>query len=184
MQPDLAPEEAAGTQRPKNLMQTLMEDYETHKSKRRERMDDSSVSFSSFPFSFLRVTIRVACLCPSSELDMCAFVWLSCIIGSETYFQMSGLTCALFVSQKYLSSRAGCLVAKSCLRWWARLVHEMVGVEEDNVPGQCTTWEGSTPRLQNLGCDQSLCVLHTAQETDYAWILCVRSWTRKRPLYL
>lgn len=43
MQPDLAPEEAAGAQRPKNLMQTLMEDYETHKSKRRERMDDSSV---------------------------------------------------------------------------------------------------------------------------------------------
>ncbi|XP_044121103.1 A-kinase anchor protein 2 isoform X8 [Neovison vison] len=41
-QPDLAPEEAAGTQRPKNLMQTLMEDYETHKSKRRERMDDGS----------------------------------------------------------------------------------------------------------------------------------------------
>nr|XP_030714915.1 A-kinase anchor protein 2 isoform X10 [Globicephala melas] len=43
LQPDLAPEEAAGSQRPKNLMQTLMEDYETHKSKRRERMDDSSV---------------------------------------------------------------------------------------------------------------------------------------------
>ncbi|XP_078231599.1 PALM2-AKAP2 protein isoform X15 [Callithrix jacchus] len=43
LQPDLTPEEAAGTQRPKNLMQTLMEDYETHKSKRRERMDDSSV---------------------------------------------------------------------------------------------------------------------------------------------
>ncbi|KAM4849901.1 PALM2-AKAP2 fusion protein isoform X1 [Urocitellus parryii] len=43
LQPDLAPEEAAGIQRPKNLMQTLMEDYETHKSKRRERMDDSSV---------------------------------------------------------------------------------------------------------------------------------------------
>ncbi|XP_039726608.1 A-kinase anchor protein 2 isoform X5 [Pteropus medius] len=42
-QPELAPEEAAGSQRPKNLMQTLMEDYETHKSKRRERMDDSSV---------------------------------------------------------------------------------------------------------------------------------------------
>uniref|UniRef100_A0A8C2P8M1 A-kinase anchor protein 2 C-terminal domain-containing protein n=1 Tax=Capra hircus TaxID=9925 RepID=A0A8C2P8M1_CAPHI len=42
LQPDLAPEEAAGSQRPKNLMQTLMEDYETHKSKRRERMDDSS----------------------------------------------------------------------------------------------------------------------------------------------
>ncbi|XP_036116509.1 A-kinase anchor protein 2 isoform X2 [Molossus molossus] len=43
LQPDLAPEEAAGSQRPKNLMQTLMEDYETHKSKRRERMDDGSV---------------------------------------------------------------------------------------------------------------------------------------------
>ncbi|KAM6170449.1 PALM2-AKAP2 fusion protein-like [Rhynchocyon petersi] len=43
LQPDLAPEEAAGSQRPKNLMETLMEDYETHKSKRRERMDDSSV---------------------------------------------------------------------------------------------------------------------------------------------
>ncbi|XP_042636320.1 A-kinase anchor protein 2 [Orycteropus afer afer] len=42
LHPDLAPEEAAGSQRPKNLMQTLMEDYETHKSKRRERMDDSS----------------------------------------------------------------------------------------------------------------------------------------------
>ncbi|XP_037585465.1 A-kinase anchor protein 2 isoform X3 [Cebus imitator] len=42
LQPDLTPEEAAGIQRPKNLMQTLMEDYETHKSKRRERMDDSS----------------------------------------------------------------------------------------------------------------------------------------------
>ncbi|NXJ67116.1 AKAP2 protein, partial [Rostratula benghalensis] len=35
-------EEPAGAQRPKNLMQTLMEDYETHKTKRRERMDDSS----------------------------------------------------------------------------------------------------------------------------------------------
>ncbi|KAM4877358.1 A-kinase anchor protein 2 isoform 2-T2 [Thomomys bottae] len=43
LQPDLASEEAAGAQRPKNLMQTLMEDYETHRSKRRERMDDSSV---------------------------------------------------------------------------------------------------------------------------------------------
>ncbi|XP_051018325.1 A-kinase anchor protein 2 isoform X2 [Acomys russatus] len=43
LQPDLGPEEAAGAQRPKNLMQTLLEDYETHKSKRRERMDDSSV---------------------------------------------------------------------------------------------------------------------------------------------
>ncbi|XP_044516471.1 A-kinase anchor protein 2 isoform X2 [Gracilinanus agilis] len=42
-QSDLLPEEAAGSQRPKNLMQTLMEDYETHKSKRREKMDESSV---------------------------------------------------------------------------------------------------------------------------------------------
>ncbi|XP_041342219.1 A-kinase anchor protein 2 isoform X2 [Pyrgilauda ruficollis] len=40
---DPAPEESAGAQRPKNLMQTLMEDYETHKTKRRERMDDSAV---------------------------------------------------------------------------------------------------------------------------------------------
>ncbi|XP_043821404.1 A-kinase anchor protein 2 isoform X2 [Dromiciops gliroides] len=42
-QSDILPEEAAGSQRPKNLMQTLMEDYETHKSKRREKMDESSV---------------------------------------------------------------------------------------------------------------------------------------------
>ncbi|XP_074850761.1 A-kinase anchor protein 2 isoform X2 [Carettochelys insculpta] len=42
-QSDLLSDEAAGSQRPKNLMQTLMEDYETHKTKRRERMDDSSV---------------------------------------------------------------------------------------------------------------------------------------------
>ncbi|XP_039947271.1 A-kinase anchor protein 2 isoform X5 [Hirundo rustica] len=35
-------EDSAGAQRPKNLMQTLMEDYETHKTKRRERMDDSA----------------------------------------------------------------------------------------------------------------------------------------------
>ncbi|NWI97107.1 AKAP2 protein, partial [Pitta sordida] len=41
-QSDPPPEESAGAQRPKNLMQTLMEDYETHKTKRRERMDDSS----------------------------------------------------------------------------------------------------------------------------------------------
>ncbi|XP_063279893.1 PALM2-AKAP2 fusion protein isoform X3 [Prinia subflava] len=39
---DPPPEESAGAQRPKNLMQTLMEDYETHKTKRRERMDDSA----------------------------------------------------------------------------------------------------------------------------------------------
>ncbi|XP_032530477.1 A-kinase anchor protein 2 isoform X2 [Chiroxiphia lanceolata] len=42
-QSDPPSEESAGAQRPKNLMQTLMEDYETHKTKRRERMDDSSV---------------------------------------------------------------------------------------------------------------------------------------------
>lgn len=36
-------EDPTGSQRPKNLMQTLMEDYESHKSKRRDRMDDSSV---------------------------------------------------------------------------------------------------------------------------------------------
>ncbi|XP_010146256.1 PREDICTED: A-kinase anchor protein 2 isoform X3 [Eurypyga helias] len=41
-QSDPPSEEPAGAQRPKNLMQTLMEDYETHKTKRRERMDDSS----------------------------------------------------------------------------------------------------------------------------------------------
>ncbi|XP_057282031.1 A-kinase anchor protein 2 isoform X5 [Pezoporus wallicus] len=41
-QSDPPAEEPAGAQRPKNLMQTLMEDYETHKTKRRERMDDSS----------------------------------------------------------------------------------------------------------------------------------------------
>ncbi|XP_027508454.1 A-kinase anchor protein 2-like isoform X1 [Corapipo altera] len=41
-QSDSPSEESAGAQRPKNLMQTLMEDYETHKTKRRERMDDSS----------------------------------------------------------------------------------------------------------------------------------------------
>uniref|UniRef100_A0A8D0GUL1 PALM2 and AKAP2 fusion n=1 Tax=Sphenodon punctatus TaxID=8508 RepID=A0A8D0GUL1_SPHPU len=38
---DSLPDEAS--QKPKNLMQTLLEDYETHKTKRRERMDDSSV---------------------------------------------------------------------------------------------------------------------------------------------
>ncbi|XP_031798934.1 A-kinase anchor protein 2 isoform X3 [Sarcophilus harrisii] len=46
-QSDLLSEEAAGSQRPKNLMQTLMEDYETHKSKRREKMDESSYLSSS-----------------------------------------------------------------------------------------------------------------------------------------
>ncbi|XP_044308398.1 A-kinase anchor protein 2 isoform X3 [Varanus komodoensis] len=39
---DSASDESGGTQKPKNLMQTLMEDYESHKTKRRERMDESS----------------------------------------------------------------------------------------------------------------------------------------------
>ncbi|NXG39531.1 AKAP2 protein, partial [Dromaius novaehollandiae] len=43
-QTDLLPEVPAGAQRPKNLMQTLMEDYETHKTKRQEKMDDNSHS--------------------------------------------------------------------------------------------------------------------------------------------
>lgn len=41
---DCASDEAGGSQRPKNLMETLMEDYESHKTKRREKMDESSVS--------------------------------------------------------------------------------------------------------------------------------------------
>ncbi|XP_056374348.1 A-kinase anchor protein 2-like isoform X2 [Hyla sarda] len=41
-QSDFQLEDPTGSQRPKNLMQTLMEDYESHKSKRRDRMDDSS----------------------------------------------------------------------------------------------------------------------------------------------
>ncbi|NWY15599.1 AKAP2 protein, partial [Aphelocoma coerulescens] len=49
-QSDPPSEESAGAQRPKNLMQTLMEDYETHKTKRRERMDDSMTS-CAFLFS-------------------------------------------------------------------------------------------------------------------------------------
>ena len=36
--------EDSGGSRPKNFMQTMMEDYETHKVKRREKMEDSSVS--------------------------------------------------------------------------------------------------------------------------------------------
>ncbi|XP_062985240.1 PALM2-AKAP2 fusion protein isoform X2 [Elgaria multicarinata webbii] len=39
---DSASDESGGSQRPKNLMQTLLEDYESHKTKRRERMDESS----------------------------------------------------------------------------------------------------------------------------------------------
>ena len=75
LQPDLAPEEAAGSQRPKNLMQTLMEDYETHKSKRRERMDDSSVSFSSFLFPASKGERRPGVWYCGSGSDVCAGVW-------------------------------------------------------------------------------------------------------------
>ncbi|KAM5194358.1 A-kinase anchor protein 2-like isoform 2-T2 [Mantella aurantiaca] len=42
-QPDVLLEDTTAFQRPKNLMQTLMDDFETHKSKRRDRMDDSTV---------------------------------------------------------------------------------------------------------------------------------------------
>lgn len=42
---DLGSDDSGG-QRPKNFMQTLMEDYETHKVKRREKTEDSSVSLS------------------------------------------------------------------------------------------------------------------------------------------
>lgn len=40
---DLGSDDSGG-QRPKNFMQTLMEDYETHKVKRREKTEDNSVS--------------------------------------------------------------------------------------------------------------------------------------------
>lgn len=39
--------EDSGGSRPKNFMQTLMEDYETHKVKRREKIEDNSVSIST-----------------------------------------------------------------------------------------------------------------------------------------
>uniref|UniRef100_A0A3B1KAQ7 A-kinase anchor protein 2 C-terminal domain-containing protein n=1 Tax=Astyanax mexicanus TaxID=7994 RepID=A0A3B1KAQ7_ASTMX len=41
---DLGSDDSGGSQRPKNFMQTLMEDYETHKVKRREKQEDNSVS--------------------------------------------------------------------------------------------------------------------------------------------
>ncbi|XP_026528106.1 A-kinase anchor protein 2-like isoform X3 [Notechis scutatus] len=43
LHPSSASDESGGSQRAKNLMQTLMEDYESHKTKRRERMDENSV---------------------------------------------------------------------------------------------------------------------------------------------
>ncbi|MEQ2253866.1 hypothetical protein ILYODFUR_036954, partial [Ilyodon furcidens] len=36
--------EDSGGSRPKNLMQTLLEDYETHKVKRKEKLEDNNVS--------------------------------------------------------------------------------------------------------------------------------------------
>ncbi|XP_041104105.1 A-kinase anchor protein 2-like isoform X2 [Polyodon spathula] len=41
--PDLGGEDSEGNQRSKNYMQTLMEDFETHKTKRREKIDETSV---------------------------------------------------------------------------------------------------------------------------------------------
>ncbi|KAK7895381.1 hypothetical protein WMY93_020706 [Mugilogobius chulae] len=38
---DAGSEDSTGSSKPKNFMQTLMEDYETHKVKRREQMEDS-----------------------------------------------------------------------------------------------------------------------------------------------
>uniref|UniRef100_A0A8C6SKX4 Palm2 and akap2 fusion n=1 Tax=Neogobius melanostomus TaxID=47308 RepID=A0A8C6SKX4_9GOBI len=40
---DAGSEDSSGSSRPKNFMQTLMEDYETHKVKKREKMEDSQV---------------------------------------------------------------------------------------------------------------------------------------------
>ncbi|KAG9354066.1 hypothetical protein JZ751_012190 [Albula glossodonta] len=39
---DVGSDDSGGSQRPKNFMQTLMEDYETHKVKRREKLEDNS----------------------------------------------------------------------------------------------------------------------------------------------
>uniref|UniRef100_A0A8C6XBI7 PALM2 and AKAP2 fusion n=1 Tax=Naja naja TaxID=35670 RepID=A0A8C6XBI7_NAJNA len=55
--PSSASDESGGSQRAKNLMQTLMEDYESHKTKRRERMDENSVSI--FRFSLVLEATRV-----------------------------------------------------------------------------------------------------------------------------
>lgn len=41
---DVGSDDSGGGQRTKNFMQTLMEDFETHKVKRREKAEDSSVS--------------------------------------------------------------------------------------------------------------------------------------------
>lgn len=48
--------EDSGGSRPKNFMQTLMEDYETHKVKRREKLEDNSVSITHRSKSFPSLT--------------------------------------------------------------------------------------------------------------------------------
>ncbi|XP_040435645.1 A-kinase anchor protein 2 isoform X3 [Falco naumanni] len=68
-QSDPPPEEPTGAQRPKNLMQTLMEDYETHKTKRRERMDDSS-------YTCKLLSSKVT----SEVLFNCLFIFASCMV--------------------------------------------------------------------------------------------------------
>lgn len=102
---------------------------------------------------------------------MCAIYLLVLPRDSETYFQMSGLNVPWGL--KYLSSRAGCLAAKSSLRWWARLVCEMERMEEGDVPGQYSKEEcilsGHALGLQKPYGDRSLNMLHTAQETKSVW---------------
>ncbi|KAM4053510.1 PALM2-AKAP2 fusion protein-like isoform 1-T2 [Anomaloglossus baeobatrachus] len=56
VQSDPQLEDPTGSQRPKNLMQTLLDDYESHKSKRRDRMDDSSYTCKLLSY---RVTTEV-----------------------------------------------------------------------------------------------------------------------------
>lgn len=117
LQPDLAPEEAAGSQRPKNLMQTLMEDYETHKSKRRERMDDSSVSFSSFPLSCIQGWTSAWCMVPWIRL-WCVCGCLASIMVPAPIFRCVVLTCLelgwglSYFSETLIMPRVGLFTAK------------------------------------------------------------------------
>ncbi|NP_001357765.1 palm2 and akap2 fusion isoform 1 (palm2-akap2) [Danio rerio] len=57
---DLGSDDSGGAQRPKNFMQTLMEDFETHKVKRREKAEDNSFvhSVTSEVLEATRVTRR------------------------------------------------------------------------------------------------------------------------------
>ncbi|XP_030624038.1 palm2 and akap2 fusion [Chanos chanos] len=55
---DLGSDDSGGSQRPKNFMQTLMEDYETHKVKRRDKVEDNSFSFFAQVLEATRVTRR------------------------------------------------------------------------------------------------------------------------------